>query len=42
MALVRGCLSPGTTETQPWHAPCTVAENSERFVVHLDDWLPLV
>jgi len=42
MALVRGCLSPGTAEAQARDAACAVSEDAEHFVVHLDDGLPLV
>jgi len=42
MALVRGCLSPSTAETQAGDAACAISADSEHFVVHLDDGLPLV
>src|SRR4029453_3474918 len=42
VALVRGCLSPGTAEAQARDAPCAVSEDFEHFVVHLDYGWPLV
>jgi len=42
MALVRGCLSPCTTQAPSWDAACAVSESIEYLALRVDHRLSLV